>query len=692
VYGRRTGIGVSLLSSTTLRAQRGGEPLNTFVEDAAFQNDNQAVTSGDFTFLQSVSGKKSGGSMELHRYDHTSKRRDTYPLSYVLGNNDHFTGPVIVLPSGKVFTAWQLQGDSNGFRWTISQNDATDPVLSFAARQTAGTSAGLCAYGQGFWLSTDGGVTGHVFVFQRMNNTQRGYWVTTIAALETYAAGGAVPTWTSYVITEYTGQRPYWLPVKKNNTEIHFVGNNGNYNELPPPFPIWHGYATYDGTDVLRWYKSDGTEITATKPFQSTEFTTVRDGTTGDIGYYDLAFAADGNPMILNHRFPTGQSANADRVLGISKWSGSAWLTSEYLTGQAPPIPSGDYNQVNGERFDGNDPSIVYVVERTAIGDGGAVTQWALDYTQIGTGTPMTRTRTLVAEQSNVLIFRPVSPAGHPADAPVWLTRQQGWTGFNDFNADLMIAGPIIADTATGLEAETTALIARMTTPPSDRLTAALNAFIRDLKSGYGTGLNVWGKRGAAHLLAAEAADQALLDIAGTGANDAIITGTPTFTAGAGYTGSTGNHVEPAAPTSIPSLAQNSATIILFQGRGPTTTNTNALWGVSTNQLVAGSGPPAFARVNSANNNSLPAADSVAARFLGGTRTAAGTATAFGLIGSASGASTSAAPASDRRRVSNTASKYGQFVWLSQGLSNDEFNLLRFLVQRMMRDVRAVEF
>lgn len=668
-----------------------------FATDAAWQNSDRPIAWNGYTFLQTVSGNRSGGTIELHRYNSATGKRDTFPLNYRFGVDDHFTGALLKLPSGKLFVNWQYHGDGSGFRYTVSDIDPTTGMPTFREQKTPGTGAGQCAYSDVHWMSTDGGATGHVFVFQRMNSTttnDRGYWVTTIAELEAWAAGGATaPTWTFQLVCNVSGSRPYWMTAKKSDTELHFVGNYGNYAEITP-CPVWHAVVKYDGTTTLKWYLSDGvTEITATKPFNVSNFTIVQDGanSTEKIGFYDIGFASDGNPLLLTYRFPTGpNSTNSDRAYAVQKYvPGTGWTRNEFLTGQAPPInePT-QVTQATGFMFDGNDTTKVYVVEKTQpYGTlGGSLTQWSINHTTLACA----RTATLVPETVGVGIFRPKSANGHSPNDPVYYIRQNGWNTYVDYNADLMIYGVYNPETLPATpEAEATALFARMTTAPSVALKTQLNALIRDLKAGPKSGSNIWAKRGVMYFLATEALDQALLDIAdvpGTGANNAQVTGSPTFTAGKGIAGSGTNNLTSPAPNAIPGVTQNSVAIAYACGNF--STGSGGIWGVTNGQLTAipGNG---FTRVNSSTGINVLSGQQNQG-FVGGTRSVSGTSSTFGTTGKTSGAATSAAPTTDRRQFAR-GTENAQFVWMSQGLTDNEMADLRFLTTRLIRETRAIE-
>jgi hypothetical protein len=110
-----------------------------------------------------------------------------------------------------------------------------------------------------------------------------------------------------------------------------------------------------------------------------------------------------------------------------------------------------------------------------------------------------------------------------------------------------------------GLDAATTALIARMSVAPDATWQARYDWLVRRLKVGGLNGTDNWTDLGAFYSFIAHDAQAARLDWKGTA--NATLVGAPTFAAGVGYTGinTATDYVSIPAATTIPGFAQNSA-------------------------------------------------------------------------------------------------------------------------------------
>lgn len=152
------------------------------------------------------------------------------------------------------------------------------------------------------------------------------------------------------------------------------------------------------------------------------------------------------------------------------------------------------------------------------------------------------------------------------------------------------IATPTPTPTPTP-EAETTALIARMSSPPDSTRQGHINTFIKALKDG-----GVWSKMDVLFVFASHDAQSSLLDwknLGGSGAYDAtVVLGAPTFTTDRGYTGDASNRLTTAYTVGSGIAVNDSGHISCFVADATATTQNvpslNSRTTLSTDESVAG--------------------------------------------------------------------------------------------------------
>ena len=128
------------------------------------------------------------------------------------------------------------------------------------------------------------------------------------------------------------------------------VGEGPN---IDPTASLYHCYYV-PSTD--KWYRTNGTEITATRPFGVSELTLVYNGSPLPSWVWDIAIeSATGYPIIVFAFF----HSTTDHRYGYARWNGSTWTAYEIATGgsylyAAQPYYSG------GVSLDHTQPTVVY--------------------------------------------------------------------------------------------------------------------------------------------------------------------------------------------------------------------------------------------------------------------------------------------------------------------------------------------
>lgn len=172
------------------------------------------------------------------------------------------------------------------------------------------------------------------------------------------------------------------------------------------------------------WYKSDGTQITASQPFAITEATRIYDGSTTMGWLWDIAIdPATGYPVVAFATFPGATNPGGpatDHRAYYGRWTGSAWDVHEIVP-MGGKIPTADQPGGNPQSFysggvvlDQSDPSIAYVSVEVSAG------RWDIYRYKTTDGGATWSSYALTSSGKNV---RPVSVLNHARDLQVlWLT------------------------------------------------------------------------------------------------------------------------------------------------------------------------------------------------------------------------------------------------------------------------------
>jgi hypothetical protein len=109
-----------------------------------------------------------------------------------------------------------------------------------------------------------------------------------------------------------------------NKNILHFISSD-NPHKLTDPNKVCHFYFNA-GTGT--WHKSDGTDITASIPFDDSEVTTIKSYIHPEQSWIeDLILDSNGYPRILYEYYPNWTATPHLKKLYYSEWTGSAWTT-----------------------------------------------------------------------------------------------------------------------------------------------------------------------------------------------------------------------------------------------------------------------------------------------------------------------------------------------------------------------------
>ena len=193
---------------------------------------------------------------------------------------------------------------------------------------------------------------------------------------------------------------------------------------------IYHMY--YEGGS---WYKSDGTEITASQPFAQTAATLVYDGSTERGWIWDIAVEpVTGFPVAVYIVYEETYPSGAWRY-EYARWNGSAWenhLVAD--AGSSIYSPPGDNDYAGGIVLDHSDPSIVYYSTNAVSGN------WEIYRASTDDDGVTWNATAITADEGNVKNIRPVSVRDHAADLQV-LWMRGTYLGYTDWSTGTSGAG-----------------------------------------------------------------------------------------------------------------------------------------------------------------------------------------------------------------------------------------------------------
>lgn len=276
------------------------------------QQTPRAVYYNGKTYFAWING--STGDLKIASYDHATETTSSPFTLDVPGQVDaHMMCAILVRDSDKkILIAYSLDAGPN--LWFRVSSNAED-ISAWGSTTNLDSSVGASdyTYAQLFQLT---GVTNDpiYLVYQdRSGSTDR-------LAYTKSTDGGSTWSARTVVCTAASTNRMYWY-ASADTTTIDFLVTDRDAYGSEGSVDLGHFYL--DGTDD-KVYKSDGTEITATKPFAHSELTQVETNVTG-------ALVSDGragtNP-IFTYFVDNGATVTAK----YARWDGSSWDKAEIYT------------------------------------------------------------------------------------------------------------------------------------------------------------------------------------------------------------------------------------------------------------------------------------------------------------------------------------------------------------------------
>jgi hypothetical protein len=321
-------------------------------------------------------------------HDQVTKRRTTAVLMHKFQRDDHDNPSLLIRPDGHIVVFWsEHAGDDMFYRISTRPEDVTSWSPVMTVKTNVAGSMGY-TYPNPVQLSDEGN---KIYLFWRGGNFNPTF---------STSLDGA-NTWTpARNLISAPGQRPYMKVDSDGKGTIHFAFTDGHPRDQ-------HNSVYYMAYRGGSFYKADGTRIggLADLPFKPSETDRVydaRDSGTPKAWTHDVAFDADGKPVITFATFPT----DTDHRYHYARWTGDKWLDVE-LTNAGGTI-SGDPAEPNysgGITLDHEDPRIVYMsrpvkgvfeIERWTNADGKGI-DWKVE---------------AITSNSKWPNYRPISPRG----------------------------------------------------------------------------------------------------------------------------------------------------------------------------------------------------------------------------------------------------------------------------------------
>jgi hypothetical protein len=363
----------------------------------------------------------SAGNSEAHRYDHAAQTAASFTLSTTAEIDDHNNGSGEILDDGRAMTYWTTHYDS-----AVRMRAASAPnsVAAFEPLISLAPPSGNVTYPVITRLSAAGGKR---WLFYRNNNG-----ATQDLSFRT-SADFSVPGSASAhqaLCTTTGGFTPYWRIFCNDNNSVDVV--LVNFHPVQGDNEIYHFRGVPDGSNNLRYYRTNGVEITASLPFEiAFHATQVVVGEVRRKWIWDIVRRPDGEVWVLWVRFM--DFAGTDHRLMFSRCNAAGvWQAPVEIVAQGQSLYASERYYSPGACFDAVDPTTIYLsapvsgvnqIQRWATGNGGASWTQQQVYTSGGTA-------------GNPQRARPFSPKNHNGQVPV-LWWQGRYTTYLDYDTNI---------------------------------------------------------------------------------------------------------------------------------------------------------------------------------------------------------------------------------------------------------------
>lgn len=268
------------------------------------------------TYFGWVNGQT--GDIMIGQYDHATETVETFTIDQPGTVDDHNSPAILVRESDKrILVAYCLHNGPN--MWLRVSTNPED-ISSFAASVNLDPSIGASGYTYPQLFQLTGVTNDPIYLIFRdqTGSTGRMSYSKVTDAGSSVAANWSART---VVITAASTHRGYWYAAA-DATKIHIMMTDRDGYGSEGAIDIGHMYL--DGSDDS-WHKSDGTTISATKPFLHAELTQIEANVAGALVVDGLA----GADLIFTYFVDNGDSTV---TAWHARWDGAAWDVNEIYT------------------------------------------------------------------------------------------------------------------------------------------------------------------------------------------------------------------------------------------------------------------------------------------------------------------------------------------------------------------------
>lgn len=389
--------------------------------------DPRAVHYNGATYIGSIT---TAGSIVISKYVHATRTTTSFTLSANLQADDHNNPAIHILPDGRIAAFYCKHNDASGHRYRVSTNPEDISAWGSETLISSGITLPV-TYANPRRLSQD---PDRLWLFYRAGagaSSDNGLHYKTTTDLSTW--GAEVAVWKNVTGGAST---PYYKIIDDGVKRFHFAATDKH--PVGGQSSVYHWYMELDGSNVPRWYKTDGTEIVSALPHGPSVATLVSDGSTVRRWIWDIAIGKDGYPRILGTRYPNNDGTDIRYMHW--RWTGSAWAETE-ICAAGTGLYSPEIYYAGGMCFDSIDCNRIYLsvpvngvreIQEWVSSDNGATWGVVLDITG--------------NTASGVLNARPFSPRNHPNDLQV-LFWSGTYTTFTNYSTN--VHGSIASYVAT---------------------------------------------------------------------------------------------------------------------------------------------------------------------------------------------------------------------------------------------------
>ncbi|MGD9617165.1 MAG: BNR-4 repeat-containing protein, partial [Alphaproteobacteria bacterium] len=335
-------------------------------------NDPRAVHcaahgSGGVTYI-GIQGADSDTAIVAH--DHAAGTT-TYRKIDVQGVDDHTNATVHVTGTGRILAATWAHGTNT---CKLHQFGSTTGNIDATLTTTTISPTGMAMWGYPSFFNLSAGKSGPaervvclMYGSLSGHSLERDLWYT-------YSDDDGA-TWISPVRYATVGaNQPYAKHVGDGSTKVHIAFTSGHPNNVTTNKLLHLVFESDAGT--IKFYQSDGTEITASLPFDiTTEATTAYDSTASNLTYgtdalnwvSGVELDGSGNPAICFGVYPgAARPINSvpftDGRYVRALWNGSAFVLSEIArAGDNLPYSGSECAYYAGVCLKQGDPDTAYV-------------------------------------------------------------------------------------------------------------------------------------------------------------------------------------------------------------------------------------------------------------------------------------------------------------------------------------------